>query len=130
MQGIEVTSGTSNVTNLVGLLKAGKMSKDDVLEQLRRIQQEKRAAVSRAAVSPTNPENPHLEKRSNIYQAGQGADTAFFDTSSYVVPGVSDFHISNKQDLVAESRNKGDAGIRSWVEEEASLLAEEEEVCE
>ena len=115
MRSTEYSEGKSNVLTLVQQLKAGKMSKDDVLEQLRRIQHEKRAFSIKGPVSSQYSESvPSYD------------DTALGQSTTMMSLGTA---AANAQDCFSsDSKPPKELNIGSWVAEETSLLAEEEEV--
>jgi hypothetical protein len=119
----EAGTGKSDVMTLVHQLKAGTMSKDDVLEQLRRIQQEKRNSSTKAEVNL--PVSGSVHHSGTDYRGIEEGTRDLSTSSSTFTVGqrALDFD-SFASDQVQSKRPEP----RSWVEEEASLLAEEEEV--
>lgn len=123
----EMSAGKSDVMALVHQLKAGTMSKDAVLQQLRRIQQEKRAASISVDASP-------LESRIEPFGGSTTSDIGedikhtrpSKDTSHTVIVG-SNSHDALGSVVPGEIRSSK-TETRTWVDEEAFLLAEEEEV--
>ncbi len=119
----------SNVMALVHQLKSGMMSKEDVLQQLRRIQLEKRSSTSRISTASSHSDD---SKYNNDQSTPEDLYHDSLASSVQTRSPQMQVHDPFQSKILLESSELNDirdSSTRSWVQEEAALLADEEEVC-
>jgi hypothetical protein len=124
-------SDKSNVMKLVQQLKTGQMSKEDVLQQLRRIQLEKRSSSSRISATSSHSDDSKYNNEQTTPEDLYPDSVSAFDQTLPLQTTTMETHdpFQHQSRSSSHLQNTRDSSTRSWVEEEATLLADEEEAC-